>query len=366
MKIGIFIVILCMTTAILAHTRDPFFPENIDDEKIPSIFIEERTSATEQPEELHHQLYPLNYADAEKLGEQLSNHTIPLLSQQGRVIIDKEANSLSIVDNSKTLSEIEDWLKLRDTPQQQVHITAHIVSSSQDALNELGTQWGLQALKTQTEAASTISNTISTASSLNSALSTPSLSALSLHQNTKNPLHYIAFNIARINGRLLELELSALEQEKQLSIIASPRLTTAHEKTASIKQGTEIPYVSRDNEITRVQFKEAVLGMEVTPIIQRNKKIRLILKISQNTPGIALVQGGSEHLSIDKQEISTEVAIRDGETIMLGGIFQQKQQEHTAKIPFLSSIPLLGVLFSHKRDQHSRHELVIFITPKLI
>ncbi|CRL65120.1 MULTISPECIES: type IV pilus secretin PilQ [Proteus] len=367
MKIGILIAILSMTTTIWAHTRDPFFPQNINNEKISSTFIEERTSATEQSEELHHQLYPLNYADAERLGEQLTNHTIPLLSQQGRVIIDREANSLSIIDNSKTLSEIEDWLKLRDTPQQQVHITAHIVSSSQDALNELGTQWGLQALKTQTEATSTtVSNTISATSSLNSALSTPSLSALSLHQNTKNPLHYIAFNIARINGRLLELELSALEQEKQLSIIASPRLTTAHEKTASIKQGTEIPYVSRDNEITQVQFKEAVLGMEVTPIIQRNKKIRLILKISQNTPGIALVQSGSEHLSIDKQEISTEVAIRDGETIMLGGIFQQKQQEHTAKIPFLSSIPLLGVLFSHKRDQHSRHELVIFITPKLI
>ncbi|MDF4696765.1 hypothetical protein P3548_23815, partial [Vibrio parahaemolyticus] len=115
MKIGILIVILCMTTNIWAHTRDPFFPENSDDEKISSTFIEEQTSITEQPEKLYHQLYSLNYADADKLGEQLSNHTIPLLSQQGRVIVDSESNSLSIVDNSKTLSEIEDWLKLRDT-----------------------------------------------------------------------------------------------------------------------------------------------------------------------------------------------------------------------------------------------------------
>ncbi|MEQ5139044.1 secretin N-terminal domain-containing protein, partial [Providencia alcalifaciens] len=126
MKIGMLIAIFCMTTVIWAHTRDPFFPENRDDEKISSTFIEAQTPTTEQSEELHHQLYPLNYADAERLGEQLSNHTIPLLSQQGRVIIDREANSLSIVDNSKTLSEIGDWLKLRDTPQQQVHITAHI------------------------------------------------------------------------------------------------------------------------------------------------------------------------------------------------------------------------------------------------
>ncbi|WP_193017339.1 type IV pilus secretin PilQ [Proteus sp. FME41] len=366
MKIGIFILLLCMTTLAFAHLRDPFFPELMDNEKILPTFADELGAKTEQHEEaLHHRLYLLNYADAETLAKQLSTYAIPLLSKQGRVIADSESNSLSIVDHDKTLSEIADWIKIKDTPQQQVHITAHIVSSSQDALNELGTQWGLQALKT-TEAIPAVSNAIPSVTPLNSVLSTPSLSALSLHQNTKNPLHYIAFNIARINGRLLELELSALEQEKQLSIIASPRLTAAHEKTASIKQGTEIPYVSRDNETTRVQFKEAVLGMEVTPMIQRNKKIRLILKISQNTPGIALVQGGSEHLSIDKQEISTEVTINDGETIMLGGIFQQKQQEHTAKIPFLSSIPLLGMLFSHKRDQHSRHELVIFITPKLI
>ncbi|MEQ5325757.1 type IV pilus secretin PilQ [Proteus sp. fly-1008] len=368
MKTLVFFIMLCMTTCVLAHLRDPFFPDvsdAINHENIPSISAEEPWEDTQQTEPLHHRLYPLNYADAETLAKQLSTYAIPLLSKQGRIIADSDSNSLSIVDNDKALYEIADWLKLKDTPQQQVHITAHIVSSSQDALNELGTQWGLQALKTtNTEAVSTIPST--TPINPNSALSIPSLSALSLHQNTKNPLHYIAFNIARINGRLLELELSALEQEKQLSIIASPRLTAAHEKTASIKQGTEIPYVSRDNEATRVQFKEAVLGMEVTPIIQRNKKIRLILKISQNTPGIALVQGGSEHLSIDKQEISTEVTINDGETIMLGGIFQQKQQEHTAKIPLLSSIPLLGILFSHKRDQHSRHELVIFITPKLI
>ncbi|NBN75988.1 type IV pilus secretin PilQ [Proteus sp. G2615] len=357
-----------MTTSVFAHSRDPFFPDVLDvinHEKAPPTLIDEPLTKTQQTEQLHHRLYPLNYADADTLAKQLSTHAIPLLSKQGRVIADSDANSLSIVDNDKALSEIADWLRLKDTPQQQVYITAHIISSSQDALNELGAQWGLHTLKTtHVEATSTHPNTISPPS--NSALSIPSLSALSLHQNTKNPLHSIAFNIARISGRLLELELSALEQEKQLSIIASPRLTAAHEKTASIKQGTEIPYVSRDNETTRVQFKEAVLGMEVTPMIQRNKKIRLILKISQNTPGIALVQGGSEHLSIDKQEISTEVTINDGETIMLGGIFQQKQQEHTANIPLLSSIPLLGVLFSHKRDQQSRHELVIFITPKLI
>lgn len=365
MNILILCIILFTSTSIIANIRDPFFPEI----EIPSFPHKETeiSETTTQPEQLQHQIHLLNYADAQILASQLMTKTLPLLSEKGRAIADSDSNSLSIIDTNKAQLEISNWLKIKDIPQQQVHITAHIVSSSQEALNELGTQWGLQSIKqTVNESVLTEASASVASHPSNSTLSAPALSALAIHQNTKNPLHYIALNIARINGRLLELELSALEQEKQLSIIASPRLTAAHEKTASIKQGTEIPYVSRDNESTRVQFKEAVLGMEVTPIIQRNKKIRLILKISQNTPGIALVQSGSEHLSIDKQEISTEVTINDGETLMLGGIFQQKQQEHIAKIPFLSSLPLLGILFSHKRDQHSRHELVIFITPKLI
>lgn len=356
-------IMLSLPLSLSAQQRDPFFPDSINKEKEVSTLVNEPELNTAPKEVLRHQIYPLNYADAGSIAAQLRSYDIPLLSPNGRITVDIDSNSLSIIDSDKRLAEITDWLKIKDTPQHQVHITAHIVSSSQEALNELGAQWGLHTLKTAVVETAT---TPSLTTAVNTTLSTPSLAAISLHQNTKNPLHYIALNIARINSRLLELELSALEQEKQLSIIASPRLTVAHEKVASIKQGTEIPYVSRDNETTRVQFKEAVLGMEVTPIIQRNKKIRLILKITQNTPGIALVQGGSEHLSIDKQEISTEVTINDGETLMLGGIFQQKQQEHVAKIPLLSAIPLLGILFSHKRDQHSRHELVIFITPKLI
>ncbi|MEQ4925349.1 type IV pilus secretin PilQ [Proteus hauseri] len=362
-----FFTSLLITYSLVADARDPFFPETTLIEKT-EVNKEATKQETQAKERLPRRVYLLNYANAEDLAAQLHSNAIPLLSPKGRAVADIESNSLSIMDDDETLSEIVNWLKMKDIPQQQVDITAYIISSSQDALNELGVQWGLQIPKpiSAEGVSTTTAPTSALPSTINNTLSAPSLSSLSVHQNTKNPLHYIALNIARINGRLLELELSALEQEKQLSIIASPRLTAAHEKTASIKQGTEIPYVSRDNEITRVQFKEAVLGMEVTPMIQRNKKIRLILKITQNTPGVALVQGGSEHLSIDKQEISTEVIINDGETLMLGGIFQQKQQEHDARIPFLSSIPLLGTLFSHKRDQHSRHELVIFITPKLI
>lgn len=366
MKTVTFFLFLFINTSLFANERNPFFPDKTKHNDIKTSLTEKKITAnnndieghqlakTKSAETVNHRVYSLNYAEATQLSQQLNHKTVPLLSPKGHALAEIESNSLLIEDTDKALAKIEDWLKIKDTPQQQVHITAHIVSSSQEALNEIGAQWALQSSL----------NAVTTSKGSPSAPSTHS--SLAIHQNTKNPLHYIAINIARINSRLLELELSALEQEKQLSIIASPRLTAAHEKTASIKQGTEIPYVSLDNENARVQFKEAVLGMEVTPIIQRNNKIRLILKISQNTPGIALVQGGSEHLSIDKQEISTEITINDGETLMLGGIFQQKQQNHIAKIPLLSSLPLIGMFFSHKRTQQSRHELVIFITPKLI
>lgn len=176
------------------------------------------------------------------------------------------------------------------------------------------------------------------------------------------------FHLARISGRILDLELSALEQENQVEIIASPRLLTAHLQTASIKQGTEIPYEvsSGSSGATSIEFKDAVLGMEVTPKILPNGRITLTLQISQNMPGRSIKQGEGEALAIDKQEIKTQVTVKDGETIVLGGIFQRQRNQATDKVPGVGDIPLLGSLFKHSNQQHKRRELVIFITPTLV
>ncbi len=134
------------------------------------------------------------------------------------------------------------------------------------------------------------------------------------------------FNIGKINGRLLELELSALERKQQVEIIASPRLLASHMQPASIKQGSEIPYQvsSGESGATSVEFKEAVLGMEVTPTVLQQGRVRLKLRISENTPGQVLKQENGEALAIDKQEIETLVEVRSGETLALGGIFRRK------------------------------------------
>ena len=176
------------------------------------------------------------------------------------------------------------------------------------------------------------------------------------------------FNIGRINGRLLELELSALEQKQQVDIIASPRLLASHMQPASIKQGSEIPYQvsSGESGATSVEFKEAVLGMEVTPTVLQQDRVRLKLRISENTPGQVLQQENGEALAIDKQEIETLVEVKSGETLALGGIFSQKNKSARDSVPLLGEIPLLGQLFRHDGKDNERRELVVFITPRIL
>ena len=137
---------------------------------------------------------------------------------------------------------------------------------------------------------------------------------------------------------------------------------------ASIKQGSEIPYQvsSGESGATSVEFKEAVLGMEVTPTVLPEGRVRLKLRITQNVPGQVLQQSDGEVLAIDKQEIETQVEIKSGETLALGGIFSQKNKTGTDSVPVLGSIPWVGRLFRHNGKDNERRELVVFITPRLV
>jgi protein transport protein HofQ len=233
-----------------------------------------------------------------------------------------------------------------DLPVGQVELAAHIVTINESSLKALGVKWQLAEGSAGAGNVSTLFADVS---------ASPATSQL-------------GFNIGRINGRLLALELSALEQKQQLEIIASPRLLMSHMQPASIKQGSEIPYQvsSGDSGATSVEFKEAVLGMEVTPTVLQKERIRLKLRISQNMPGQVLKQGEGEALAIDKQEIETVVEVKSGETLALGGIFQRKNSTADDRVPLLGDIPLLGRLFRHQGKDRQRRELVVFITPRLV
>jgi len=174
--------------------------------------------------------------------------------------------------------------------------------------------------------------------------------------------------VAKINGRLLDLELTALERENNVEIIASPRLLTTNKKAASIKQGTELPYilVNEKSGSQSVEFREAVLGLEVTPHISQDKQILLDLVVSQNAPGSRVAHGLGEVVSIDKQEINTQVFAKDGETIVLGGVFHDTITKNVDKVPLLGDIPGVKHLFSKESERHQKRELVIFVTPHIL
>lgn len=286
----------------------------------------------------------LHYADA----TELANAGGKLLSAKGSLTVDKRTNRLLVRDNPPTLALVEQWVTQMDLPIEQVELAAHIVTINKKSLRELGVKWTLA----EAEKTGAVGQVTTIASDLSVA----------------NATTRVGFNIGRINGRLLDLELSALEQQQQLDIIACPRLLASHLQPASIKQGSEIPYQvsSGESGATSVEFKEAVLGMEVTPTVLPKGRIRLKLRISQNMPGQMLQQADGEVLAIDKQEIETQVEVKSGETLALGGIFSNKNKSGKDSIPLLGDIPWFGQLFRHDGKENDRRELVVFITPRLV
>ncbi|KES16015.1 Type II secretory pathway, component HofQ [Gilliamella apis SCGC AB-598-P17] len=204
---------------------------------------------------------PVNHADLSNLVETIQSQG--LLSERGKAIIDKRTNSIIITDMSKQFSNIKKLVKSLDQPIPQVHISAHIVTMNKQSMDELGIKWGYTGHSSQV------------------------LSKFDVDFGVTNAASSVGFNLAKLSGSLLNLELSALESENQLEIIASPNLLTANQNMASIKQGTEIPYeVSNGgNGSTSIEFKQAVLGLEVTPKIIANDQMILDLYITQNTAG---------------------------------------------------------------------------------
>ncbi|MGM3173374.1 DNA uptake porin HofQ [Dickeya lacustris] len=311
---------------------------------------EEYAEKQRQQLPLQNRAFALQYAEASEVLSNLQSQKGTLLTARGSASVDKRTNTLLVRDTGDALVQVDAWITTLDKPVAQVQLAAHIVTISSEHLNALGVNWGMS------EAASSAQQALQ-------------MHRFNVNLPVESPSINAGFHLARLSGRLLDLELTALEQENEVEIIASPRLFTAHQQTASIKQGTEIPYQvsSGASGSTSIEFKEAVLGMEVTPKILHNGQITLNLLISQNMPGRAIKQGeDGEALAIDKQEIQTQVTVQDGETIVLGGIFQQQKNQGARQVPGLATLPGIGYWFRSTSQQHTRRELVIFITPTLI
>ena len=168
---------------------------------------------------------------------------------------------------------------------------------------------------------------------------------------------------------LVDLELTALEAEGRGEIVSTPRVITANQKEARIEQGVEIPYQqSASSGATTVQFKKAVLSLEVTPQITPDNNIIMDLRVHKDNVGDVISTGGLGGTvpSIDTRAVETQVLVEDGQTVVLGGIYETERRETVSKVPFLGDIPAVGVLFRSKQLQNDKSELLIFVTPRIL
>lgn len=331
--------------------------------------------AQQQVEELaplYSEYVQINYAKAGEFAELIKNEDTSILSSRGSVSVDERTNTLLIRDTAKSIEDIKRMVNILDIPVRQVVIEARMVTVKDNINEELGIRWGI----TDTDGESAISGSLEGVGQANGtrALTSsdrgigrvPQLSdGLNVNLPVASPAGSIAFQVARLaDGTILDLELSAMEKENKGEIIASPRITTANQKEAYIEQGVEIPYQeAASSGATATQFKKAVLSLTVTPHITPDNKIILDLVVTQDT--VSDVQSGSAP-AIDTQRIGTQVLVNNGETIVLGGIYQQSIINTISKVPVLGDIPYFGWLFRNSSQFNEKKELLIFVTPRVV
>ncbi|MEM7376455.1 MAG: type IV pilus secretin PilQ family protein, partial [Pseudomonadota bacterium] len=183
-----------------------------------------------------------------------------------------------------------------------------------------------------------------------------------------NPTGSIGFEIGKLPfGGFLELELSAMEAEGRGEIVSSPRVITANQKEAYIEQGVEVPYLEASSSgAASISFKKAILGMKVTPQITPDDRIIMDLTVNKDSVGEFFGSGASRVPSIDTREVNTQVLVENGETVVLGGIYEQVRNSDQRKVPLLGNLPVVGRLFRYDSTRDEKNELLIFVTPKII
>ncbi|QEP43156.1 type IV pilus secretin PilQ [Ectothiorhodospiraceae bacterium BW-2] len=295
---------------------------------------------------LQTRFFQINYAKASDISVLLkSGENASILSARGQVTMDERTNTLMILDTGEKLDEINEIIKKLDIPIRQVMIESRVVIASDDFGRQLGVQTG--TVDRQQIAATLQPGDIVTNMNVN------------LPATDKGTFGFTILD----SSFLLDMELSAMQSEGRGEILSNPRVITSNQKQATIKQGTQIPYKAvSDGGGTKTEFKDAVLELRVTPQITPDNRVVMDLLVSKNSPGQIFTDG----VSIDTREIHTQVLVDDGDTVVLGGVFEKTVLNSTEKIPLLGDIPLLGFFFRNTNVTNQKSELLIFVTPKIL
>jgi type IV pilus assembly protein PilQ len=344
----------------------------------------EARQAREQLAPLQRRLIQVNYAKASDLAELIRGSDAgALLSDRGTVTVDPRTNQLIVVETNEALQEIERLVTTLDIPVRQVSIETRIVIVNDDFGRELGVRLGntivrenssdgLISLTGSSEGSDTIvgsalDNLASGSGSPFPVTIGPAQQRYNVNLPVTSPAGVLSLAILD-NDFLVDLELSAVQTEGKGEIYSTPRIITANNKEAYIKQGVEIPYQEASSSgATTTQFKEAVLSLTVTPQITPDDRIILDLLITKDNVG-ELVQSarGGFVPSIDTRSLQNQVLVSDGQTIVLGGIYETETRDTVSKVPVLGDIPGLGFLFRTRTKSQNKAELLIFVTPRIV
>ncbi|MDX1609149.1 MAG: type IV pilus secretin PilQ [Halofilum sp. (in: g-proteobacteria)] len=304
----------------------------------------------------------VNYAKAGEMANILLSEQGSLLSERASVTVDERTNTLLVRDTSANLEQARRLVNRLDIPVRQVLIESRIVVATDDFNRELGIRWGVSRDTTNDGEGGVVAPG---ATGVQELVNNDTLTdRFNVNLPVTNPAGSVALALAKLPfGTFLELELSALQAEGRGEVISSPRVITSNQREALIEQGVEIPYQEASSSgATSTSFRKAVLSMAVTPQITPDDRVIMDLRVTRDSVG-QLFAGVP---SIDTREVDTQVLVDNGETVVLGGIYERTRNDQVNRVPFFSELPVVGKLFRSTIKEDDKSELLVFVTPKIV
>jgi type IV pilus assembly protein PilQ len=368
-------------------TAKKFYEEQDRARKHTVDFLKEKEAKQKLEEEFATETVFINYMDAvevEKMlrGEESKDRKVKgLLSANGAVSVVRWTNALIIKDTKESIQGILKNIKEHDIPPSQVQIEARIVQATSDFARDLGVQWGANYRTSMGGSPLQLTGPKQVSGDSAQTVYTTQTDSFGMRNNTVQFPYNVNYQAAPnlfgagaagglgvyIGGLAdtlqLDVQLSALEAEGKGKLISNPKVITSDNQPAKISQGQQIPYQTVSQDGTKIEFKDAVLSLEVTPHVTKDGNIRLKIKATKDRP---IQIAGSPVPGIDKKEAVSEVIIKDGETAVVGGIYEVEESNSDTGLPGLRKIPLLGWLFRSESKSQTKRELLIFITPSVL
>ena len=335
----------------------------------------ESLKQVEELERLRTEFIKVNYAKAADMADLLNQEDNSILSSRGAVSVDERTNTLLVKDINASLANVRQLLAELDIPVRQVLIESRVVIANDDFSKELGVRFGVTrdsqgGTTTAGDAGFTSGSLGGTTDLIND--DQLGFDRLNVNLPVQNPAGSFALALAKLPlGTLLEMELSAAQVEGRGEVVSSPRVITADAHTARIEQGVEIPFLELDDGDATLKFRKAVLSLEVTPQITPDDRVIMDLDVHKDSRGqdVSFAAFNGNTLSaptIDTRSVQSQLLVDNGQTVVLGGIYETIQSTQVTRVPFFSDIPIIGNLFKTTNTEDDRSELLIFVTPKIL